>query len=380
MTSKNFQQLQRQLKNDVQYWGATSNEADQLIKAFLLSDAVFDEALESVKLKKNLNEYQVNKLEEFFERRDHILEPPKPYQQYPKAKESSDQFRTITAPSIYDRVKQRILAYAIEALWADQVPQCFHAFLPSRGVNTAIKALRIAGRWPLHFAKIDIDSFFDEIPRREIFQDLCVPSGFKKCLKRHIYAKVENPVQAHNRDEKKGLYQGLPLSPILAMLYIRNTPNYIGKCGLIGYADDFFLYAKSEDNLNHGLNRLKSFFCSKGLNFKPGKSDQGYLPSYGEDEGLIYLGMSISQLPMEQPTLGDLEEYRVKVSFTEKRINKVTNRILEKWEDEWPVCDAFIAKKVEERTGDFKANLDVDQTQVAREECKCRILKHLKKK
>lgn len=169
--------------------------------------------------------------------------------------------RPIGIPTFEDKVLQRAVAMALEAVYEQDFLPCSHGFRPGRSAHTAIEQLwkglmKMGGGWVLD---LDVQSFFDSLSHarmREIL-DLRIRDGvIRRVIGKWLKAGVMSEgVVTHSRE---GTPQGGVISPILANVYLHDAldrwfeeevrPKLRGRAFMVRYADDAVLvFANREE-------------------------------------------------------------------------------------------------------------------------------------
>jgi RNA-directed DNA polymerase len=216
--------------------------------------------------------------------------------------------RIICAPTVRDRLVQRLVSdYLTERDKLGVFNDVSYGFVRGRGgVLAAVqqaRRLRPDFRWAL---KSDISSFFDTIDRQSLVQDLA-----RKVGRTSIFPLLTQVVQCEVYEGKsrirdflrkagivcgKGLRQGMPLSPLLSNFVLRDFDrHFMGKhAKLVRYADDFVIFAKSEDECRELLADAKSLLAAKGHSVpEPGPCSKTVIAK--PDEPVEFLGYDIVQ-------------------------------------------------------------------------------------
>lgn len=184
----------------------------------------------------------------------------------PVLKKDGVSHRLICIPTVRDRLVQRTLSKLLvsKAERLGLINEASYGF--SKGIggitrglyearNKAIE-LRAKHKWVY---KSDISAFFDNIPR-VILQDMVVKTlgirSLSNLIKLAINCEIDPSDAAVNRIAKengiamgRGVRQGMPLSPLFANVVLRNFDRELLKRGahLVRYADDFIIFADSEE-------------------------------------------------------------------------------------------------------------------------------------
>jgi RNA-directed DNA polymerase len=168
--------------------------------------------------------------------------------------------RPLGIPTVKDRVVQTAALVVLEPIFeADLQPEQY-AYRPERGAWDALEHVSTL----LHtgyreVVDADLSGYFDSIPHGELLKSVARRISDRHVLhliKMWLEAPVEETDQRgqkqrtyHNRDQRRGVPQGAPLSPLLANLYMRrfvlgwkvagHERNLAAR--LVNYADDFVI-------------------------------------------------------------------------------------------------------------------------------------------
>jgi hypothetical protein len=168
--------------------------------------------------------------------------------------------RLICIPTVEDRLVQRLIVdYLLAGDKLSIKNNVSYGFVKYRGgVPKAVTAARnLRSEYPWVF-KSDISSFFDCIDREELKSNLARQlrhSSITPLLFAAIDCEIDESDKRLTADVKKtgvvrrrGLRQGMPISPMLSNFVLREFDKFFERHGarLIRYADDFVLFAKTE--------------------------------------------------------------------------------------------------------------------------------------
>jgi retron-type reverse transcriptase len=278
----------------------------------------------------NFYDFNETKKAQFVEIRRQLLAPDTTYKTYPlnvfahEKPNRPGEYRIICIPSIKDRLIQKALLqyYASKNIKLDS-----KISFGTGGNRTVKRALNLSkklrSRLPYVY-KTDITSFFDQIPRAEISKLIKSKIRHKSlhpillaAINSEIKSSIDSDTRSIIRTEGitagKGLRQGLPLSPLLSNLYLRDFDNQLVEAGVkvIRYADDMIIFCANLDECIAAHELCKSLLDQLGLSIpdiaKDSKS-QIYKPEHEAE----FLGLGIYL------TNG---EYQIRI--TKKQIDKV---------------------------------------------------------
>jgi RNA-directed DNA polymerase len=198
---------------------------------------------------------------------------------------SGTQTRPIGIPTFEDKVLQRAVAMALEAVFEQDFLDCSFGFRPGRSAHQALQVLRnqlmeMDGGWVV---EIDIEKFFDTLDHRHL-QDMLrrrVQDGvLLRLIGKWLNAGVlEDGCVKH---PEAGSPQGGVISPVLSNVYLHEVldvwferevrPRLRGRASLIRYADDARLVFTCEEDARRVLEVLPKRFGRYGLTLHPEKT------------------------------------------------------------------------------------------------------------
>ena len=193
--------------------------------------------------------------------------------------------RPIGIPTFEDKVLQRAVAMALEAVYEQDFSDCSYGFRPGRSAHDALEALwkglmDMRGGWVVD---LDISKFFDSLDHRKLrevldqrVRDGVIRKAIDKWLKAGVMKDgiVERPAS--------GTPQGGVVSPILANVYLhevldswfeqRVKPRLRGRAFLVRYADDAVLVFSDRREAERVLEALGRRCAAYGLALHPDKT------------------------------------------------------------------------------------------------------------
>lgn len=245
-------------------------------------------------------------------------------------KPDSDKRRIICIPTIADRVVQKALLRLMEpyAFKMGLVNSISYGFVkdPSgkpRGIEQArnqAKRYREQYPWVL---KTDIQSFFDSIPRDDVFRRAQRYFRFRSIhplIKSAICCEIDDRDSYIRRicrdsgiEPGKGLRQGMPLSPFFSSIVLKEFDEELSKRGVIAieYADDIVAFGVSEAQCEDYRALIENRLAKVDLKLSKPKT-----ALHGPSDPVSFLGLVLS---LDQ-------RGRAKLEITEDQIKKIQKK------------------------------------------------------
>ncbi len=193
--------------------------------------------------------------------------------------------RPIGIPTFEDKVLQRAVAMALEAVYEQDFLDCSYGFRSGRSAHQALQtlsdqAVRSAGGWVL---EVDVRKFFDTMDHghiREILRRRVLDGVLLRLIDKWLNAGV---LEAGSITyPNSGSPQGGVVSPIIANIYLHEVldtwferevkPRLSGRASLVRYADDAVLFFANEQDAHKVMAVLPKRFGKYGLSLHPEKT------------------------------------------------------------------------------------------------------------
>jgi RNA-directed DNA polymerase len=171
--------------------------------------------------------------------------------------------RPLSIPTIRDRTAQTAAKLVLEPIFEADLPDEQHGYRPERNALTAVKQVHgLLNTGHTQVVDADLSAYFDTVPHSELLTSIARRVVDRQML--HLIKMcLETPVEetddrgrkkrtTRNRDEKRGIPQGSPLSPLLSNLYMRRFVLGWKRLGherrlgahIVSYADDLVICCK----------------------------------------------------------------------------------------------------------------------------------------
>jgi group II intron reverse transcriptase/maturase len=285
--------------------------------------------------------------------------------------------RPLGIPTIRDRVVQTAAVLVLEPIFeADLQPeQC--AYRPNRCAQAAVKQVHgLIRRGYDEVVDADLSGYFDTIPHAELMRSVArriVDRQLLALIKHWLVAAVEEDDERGNRrrstrakDEKRGIPQGAPISPLLANLYMRRFLlgwKVLGhqqrlKAYIVNYADDFVICCRG--TAAEAMTVMRSMMQRLKLEVNEDKTGLRRIPEqsvdflgytigrcYSTQTGRAYIGTRPSRKSVHRVTraVSELTTRRVTWRSAEDTVVRL-NRLLTGWGNYFclgPVSKAYRA-------------------------------------
>jgi RNA-directed DNA polymerase len=187
--------------------------------------------------------------------------------------------RPLGIPTVTDRIVQQALLHVLSPIFEGKFSRRSHGFRPERGCHTALEVIDQAVRHGYEWVvDADIESFFDTVDHELLLDALneeIADGSVLRLIRRVLQAGVSLPAAAEVEPTELGTPQGGPLSPLLANVYLHafDVALTAAGYGLVRYADDFVIFARSESEATTALQLARDLLEGQlGLRLHPEKT------------------------------------------------------------------------------------------------------------
>lgn len=178
-------------------------------------------------------------------------------------KQGGTGLRPLSIPTIRDRTAQTAAKLVLEPIFEADLTAEQHGYRPERNALSAVRQVHsLLNTGYTQVVDADLSAYFDTVPHSELLRSVARRVVDRQML--HLIKMwLETPVEetdkwgrkkrtTRNRDEKRGIPQGSPLSPLLSNLYMRRfilgwkQLGYERRLGarIVSYADDLVICCK----------------------------------------------------------------------------------------------------------------------------------------
>jgi group II intron reverse transcriptase/maturase len=200
-------------------------------------------------------------------------------------KGDGSQTRPIGIPTFEDKILQRAIAMALEAVYEQDFLDCSYGFRPGRSAHDALGALQdeLMKMKGGYVVEVDIRKFFDTVDHahlQEILRQRVRDGVLLRLIGKWLNAGVLEAGELSYPEV--GTPQGGVISPLLANIYLYEVldkwferdvkPRLRGRASLVRYADDFVVALSCEEDARRVLDVLPKRLGKYGLTLHPDKT------------------------------------------------------------------------------------------------------------
>jgi RNA-directed DNA polymerase len=187
--------------------------------------------------------------------------------------------RPLGIPTVRDRIVQQALLQILGPIFEAKFSPRSHGFRPERGCSTALevvdRAVKHGYEWVVD---ADIKAFFDTVDHDKLLgaiNEEISDGSVLQLIRRILKAGVIQPEVNDVEPTDLGTPQGGPISPLLANIFLHHFDAKMAEAryGLVRYADDFVIFARSEEQAVAALQLAKQILEGElGLTVHPEKT------------------------------------------------------------------------------------------------------------
>ncbi len=199
--------------------------------------------------------------------------------------------RPLGIPTIRDRVAQCIVKNYLEPEWEAVFETNSYGFRAGRSCHDAIGQifLRLQKGRDKWLLDADIQGCFDNLAHKSILDSVDTAPN-KELIKE--WMKAGYVYKGIKEETDSGTPQGGVISPLLSNIGLHGLETLVktlnSKLGIVRYADDFIITAKSKEEIEEILPEVKQWLSSRGLKLSAEKTKLVRI-----DEGCNYLGFNV---------------------------------------------------------------------------------------
>lgn len=283
-----------------------------------------------------------------------------PYLELLRIKSRKSIPRMISIPTVRDK----IVLQALKNYLHDFFPDCINKEQPNSYIRKLKNFIKINKNEEIFYLKTDIHQYYDTIDRKKLKKYIEEKSK-NQYINDLVFSAIKNPTVPANYKRsnidlyklKKGIPQGLPISNILAQIYLRDFDVFIfemiDKNTLyLRYVDDILILSTNE--CSDYLNNIKEKAKKLGLKLNTDKTILGKL-----SESIDFLGYLITDTNAsisKQTIENQINKIAGKITWFKKGIENPNYRPIKYREDTRGFSKQFIKEVNEIITGSRSEN------------------------
>lgn len=200
---------------------------------------------------------------------------------------SHDTMRRLGIPTLADRILQRAALQVLMHRFERKFLNCSYGYRPNRSLFHAVSAvIRYRERGYGWLLDADIDNCFDSLDHGVLWplieQEIREPAVLRLLEQWLAVGMVE-------RAARKGVSQGMPISPLLCNVYLHELDLRLAlhaRRALVRYADDFVALERGPEEAQRCWELAEGYLAEIKLALKPAKTAIATF-----DEGFDFLGV-----------------------------------------------------------------------------------------
>jgi len=219
--------------------------------------------------------------------------------------------RLINVPTIRDRFVQRMLLDFLIDKYGSRwkIPNSFTSMgIEGEGTHGILKEAAKNIEYTDYVIKADLSAYFDTIVRSSV-KDIVRKNVRHRSLHWLIFSAIDCETATRTPEEKKffaeskippgkGIRQGMPLSPLLAFLYLADVDRKMDR-RFFRYVDDMLFIGSNKAEATSKFEAYVASAKSRGLSVHPlGAKADGKTYLIGPRENFEFLGMTIERTGM----------------------------------------------------------------------------------
>lgn len=260
-------------------------------------------------------------------------------------KPGSTEKRTISIPTVRDRVVQASVKQVLEPIFERDFSNQSYGFRPGRGCKDALRQveqwLRAGNLWVVD---ADIRRYFDTVPHerlKELVRQKVSDGTVLGLVDQFLKAGV---LEGLSDWTPKGTPQGAVISPLLANIYLDPLDHDMAGAGfrMVRYADDFVILCHTREEAETALERVKAWMAKAELTLH---RDKTRVVEMTRGEGFDFLGYhfelsrrkpgKVNKWPRDKSLKAFRDAIRARTPRTSghalPRIIEAVNRVLNGW-------------------------------------------------
>ena len=220
---------------------------------------------------------------------DPMVPKAKPVRRVWIPKPGKDEKRPLGIPVMEDRARQALAKMVLEPEWEAKFEPHSYGFRPGRSCHDAVEAIFDQMRnVPKYVLDADIAKCFDRIDHKALLKKLHTFAALRRAVRAWLKAGVMDGGTLFPTSE--GAPQGGVISPLLANVALHGLATVIEdafpqmkrlppdgrltrwKPGVIRYADDFVVFHRDREAIEHVKEIVAEWLKGMGLEMKPSKT------------------------------------------------------------------------------------------------------------